>query len=667
MRRIRTASPASGYGGDAMLVHVEEGRISGVEVDPDDRFAHGILSPFAESHAERARSPERLLRPLVRKSRDKDLEPATWDDALERIHAELAKLAREHDPRALLYHAGHGSDGVMTQFGSLFLTYFGGYSALFGNLCRAAGVEATRLTLGALRHHPPEDLKNARMAVVWGKNPAVTNPHLMRHLMDARAAGTHLVCIDPIRTETAALCDEHLAPTPGTDGFLAHAIACVLLEENLHDEAFVRDHVLGFDEYRRLIRQCEPQKAERVCGLPAKTIADFARRFGASRPVNVNAGFGLQRYRNGGQTVRAVAALQAIAGNIGVEGGGFDFFNEDAFVARPYPFRVPAPPRVRQLGAASQFGRVTLAASSPPVVAAILERANPLVQSPNTAAVHYALQRLDFLCVIDLWLTDTARRADVVLPATSMFEETDVVQGAWDGVLRLRPKCVEAPAEARSEREIFRGLAALFGYPTEQFDLEAEEVIDRVLPAGLTANRLKKQPFSRHRQGYVPFSDRRFPTPSGRVELKSTAAEISWRVDPLPIYTPSRESAQNDPQRFKRFPLHLITPKTRDRHCSQLLAPGEPSPRAPLLLSPGDAHARGIATGDMVRVFNDRGEASVPAHVDETLRSGVVVLPQGRWISRDGYSANVFTHDDVTDMGYGAVFFDCLVEVEKRG
>jgi len=662
---VRTASPASGYGGDAMLAHVEDGRVVRVEGDPDDRFSRGRLSAFAERYVERLNSPDRLRQPLARKRRDEPLEPASWDDAIERIRAAFAAVAREHDPRAVLYYTGHGMDGVMSRFGELFLSYFGGWSTVYGDLCRAAGMEATRLTFGALRHHPPEDLANARTAIVWGGNPAVTNPHRMRFLEEAKAKGTRLVCIDPIRTETAALCHEHLAPRPGTDGFLANAIARVLIEEGLFDRDFVRDHVHGFDEYRALIRQYEPGKAERVCGIPKKHVVEFARAFAANRPANIAAGFGLQRYRNGGQTVRAVAALQAIAGNIGVPGGGFDFFDEDSFVARPYPFRLPAPPRVRQLGAVSRLGRVTLDAAAPRVVAAIVERANPMAQSPNTAAVHYALRSLDFLCVIDLWLTDTAQRADVVLPAKSMFEETDIVQGPWDGVLRLKPKCVDPPPEARTEREIYRALAMRFGYPTDQFDLDPEEMINHVLPAGLSVNRLGKQPFARHGEGYVPFADRRFATPSGRVELKSSTAEISWRVDPLPLYIPSRESEQGDPSRFKRYPLHLITPKARDRHCSQMVAPGEPSPPAPLLLHPADARSRGIATGDSVRVFNDRGEASLTALVDDAVREGVVSLPQGRWISRDGYSANVFTHDDVTDVGHGAVFFDCLVEVVK--
>jgi anaerobic selenocysteine-containing dehydrogenase len=645
-----------------MLAHVEDGRIARVEGE-----GGAPLSPFAQAYVARVAHPDRLLRPLVRRGakRKGELEPASWEEAIDRIGAALERVLKRHDPRALLHYAGHGHDGVMTQFASLLLGYYGGHSTVYGDLCRAAGIEAARLVFGSLKHHPPGDCRHARMVVLWGANPAVTNPRHMALLAEARAAGTRLACIDPLRTETAARCDDHLAPRPGTDGFLAHAVARVLLEEGLFDADFVRDHATGFDEYERLVRQHEPGRAERVCGIPAGRIVDFARRLGRERPVNVTAGLGLQRYRNGGQTVRAVAALQAIAGNIGVRGGGFDLFDQAAFLTRPFPFRLPAPPRVRQLGAASRLGRVVLDAKAPPVVAAIVERANPVAQSPNTAAVHYALQRLEFLCVIDLWLTDTARRADVVLPAKSMFEELDVVPGPWDGVLRLKPKCVEPPGEVRTEREIYRAVAQRLGYPTEQFDLDPEEMLNRVLPAGLSVKRLRRQPFARHGPDHVPFSDRRFDTPSGRVELRSEAAEVAWRVDPLPIYTPARESEASDPERFKRYPLHLLTPKTADRHCSQMVDPDEgPSP-GPLRIHPADARARSIATGDRVRVFNDRGEATVAARVDEDVREGVVVLPQGRWLSRDGFSANVFTHDDATDLGYGAIYFDCLVQVEK--
>jgi len=667
---IRTASPLPGYGGDVLLARVEDGRLVKVEGDRKDRFSRGLLTPFAQRYVERTYSPTRLLRPLQRKgARGTDeFEEIAWDAALDRLAEALTAAARDRDPRSVLYCTGNGHDGVMTQFGGLFFSYYGGYSTVYGDLCRAAGLEATRLTFGTLMHHPPEDYVHSRMIVLWGKNPAVTNPHQMRFLQAARAKGAELVCVDPLRTKTAAACDLHLAPRPGTDGFLANTIAHVLFEEGLVDEAFVAAHVHGFEDYRWLVRNYEPAKAEEICGLPAADIVEFAKRYGAARPANVNVGFGLQRYRNAGQAVRAIAALQAITGNIGVPGGGFDYFNQAAYVTRPYPFRVPAPPRVRQLGAASRLGRVVLNAEDPPITTAIIERSNPMTQTPHAAAVHYALTRLDFVCVIDQFLTDTAMRADIVLPAKSMFEETDLVSGAWDGVLRLKPKVIDPPGEVRTEREIFRGLAERLGYPLEQFDLDPEEMMNRVLPPGLSVNRLAKQPFVRRGPDFIPFADHRYPTPSGKIELKCEAAEVSWRVDPLPFYSPPRESEQSDPERFKRFPLHLLTPKSEDAYCSQWgheRQAGSAGTETVLRIHPGDAGARRIADGDVVRVFNDRGEIKVRARVDESVRAGVVALPQGRWISREGFSVNVLTHDDVTDMGYGAVFFDCLVQVEK--
>jgi len=666
---IRTVSPRTGYTADLILAHVEDGRLVKVEANPDDRVGRGVLTPFAQRYVERVYSKKRLLRPMIRKGErgSSEFEPVSWDDALGRIAEALTEAVRKRDPRSVLYYQGTGHDGVMTQFGRLFLSYFGGYSTVYGDLCNAAGLEATRLTFGTLMHHPPEDYVNSKMVILWGKNSAVTNPHQLAFLEEARAQGTRLVCIDPVRTKTAQACDEHLAPRPGTDGFLANTIAFVLFEEGLIDEEFVARHVHGFEDYRRLVRQYTPEKAQRTCDIPAKAIAAFARRFGRARPANINVGFGLQRYSNGGQTVRAVAALQAITGNIGVAGGGFDYFNQAAYVTRPYPFKLPAPPRIRQLGSMSQLGRSVLAAENPPITAAIIERANPMTQNPHTAAVHYALTRLDFVCVIDQFLTDTALRADVVLPAKSMFEETDISPGLWHGVLHLKQKCIEPPGEVRTERQIYRDLGVRLGYPTDQFDLEPDEILNQVLPPGLSVNRLRKQSFDRRGAGFIPFANRKFPTPSGKIELRCEAAEVSWRVDPLPFYSPPREAAQSDPERFKRFPLRLLTPKSEDRHLSQWahdeeLNSGDPTP---LTLHPADAKARGIADGDKVRVFNDRGEARLVARIDDAVRVVVVVFPQGRWISLDGFSTNVLTHDGITDMGYGAVYFDCLVQVER--
>jgi len=498
-------SPRSGYGADVMIATVESGRLVEVEGDPDDRVGRGVLTPAAARYVERIYGEDRLTHPLRRKGKpgSDDFERISWDDAIDEMAGALLKVAKEEDPRALLHYGGHGHDGVMTQFGGLFLSYYGGYSTFYGDLCRSAGMEAARLTFGALLHHPPEDYVNSGMVILWGKNPAVTNPHQMAFLEDARAAGARLVCVDPIRTRTAEACDEHLAPRPGTDGFLAHAIGHVLVEEDLVDRAFVERSVAGYDDYRWLVRNYTPKKAEAACGIPAAAVEDFARRFAAARPVNLNAGFGLQRYKNGGQTIRALAALQSVAGNIGRPGGGFDFFNQAGYVTRPYPFRLPAPPRVRQLGAISRFGRELLGAKDPPVRAAILERCNPMVQAPFTSAVHYALERLDFLCVVDQSLTDTARRAHVVLPAKSMFEELDVHPGLWHGILHLKPKCIDPPGEVGNSEPC--GFAFLRGF-LRQFFCRAHVpcrtgFAPGAKPAGRVARRADRRAEIHHRLG----------------------------------------------------------------------------------------------------------------------------------------------------------------------
>ncbi len=664
-----TISPRAGFGGDVLRVTVEAGRIISIEGDAKDRFSRGHISQFAQRYIERIYSKERLTTPLRRTGDpgSTDFEPISWDDALDEIANAISEVAAERDPRAMCYYTGTGHDGIMTQFGSLLLGFTGGYSTFYGDLCSSAGQEAMRLTFGALECHPPEHYTDSKLIIIWGKNPAVTHPQQWAHLRDAQKTGVKLLCIDPIRTKTAQACDEHIAPRPGTDGFFANAVAHVLLEHKLHDAKFVAKHVHGFEDYHWLIRNCSPRKAEEICGLSEQTIEAFARQFAASKPAHVILGFGAQRYRNGGQTVRAVAALATIAGHVGVRGGGCDYFHQGAFLTRPFPFQMPAPPRIRQLGPRSRFGRVVLSAKDPPVLAAIVERANPMAQTPFASAVHYALTRLQFVCVIDQFLTDTARRAHIVLPAKSMFEETDVVPGPWDGVLRLKIQCIDSPGEVRTEREIYRGVAERLGYPTEQFEIDRVEMIDRVLPPGLSVNRLKKQAFTRHKADHVPFGDHRFGTPSGKIELRSESAEISWRVDALPFYAPPRESEQGDPARFKRFPLQLITPKADDRFLSQWAQDESITSRARTAarIHPKEAKRRNLADRTTVRVFNDRGEVTCPLEIDEHVREGVLVIPQGRSISTDGFSVNVLTHDDMTDMGYGAIFFDCLVEVER--
>ncbi len=668
-RIVRTVCPRACYDACAVLAHVEKGRLVKVEGDPEHRTTRGVLCARADRYVESVYHKERVLTPLKRvgEGSQATFEPISWDEATRMIAGKLTTLAREHDPRALLYYVGRGHDGVMAQFGNLFLSYYGGHSTVYGDLCMPAGKEATRLTFGSIQHHPPEDYKNSKLIVIWGKNPAITSPHQMRFLREARAAGTKLVCVDPLRTRTARDADLHIQPRPGTDGFLANAIAHVILSEDLQDEAFVRAHTQGFDEYRRMVRQYEPQKAAEACGLDVETIIAFAREYATTKPANLNAGFGVQRYANGGQTIRALAALQAITGNVGVPGGGFDYANQAAFLTRPHPFQIPAQPRVRQLGPMSRLGRVVLSADKPPVRAAIIERANPMAQNPFTSTVHYALTRLDFLCVIDQFITDTAQRAHLILPAKSMFEETDVVAGLWHGVLQLKSRCIESPGEVRTEREIYRALAEEMAYPTDQFDTDAVTILNEVLPAGLSVNRLKKQSFDRQGPDFVPYANKRFPTPSGKIELSCEAAEVSWQVDRLPYYTPSRESAAGDPERFKRFPFQLITPKGEYRQLSQWgndeelnAREGEPA----LRMHPEDAGALGISAGDLLRVHNDRGELRLKAVVDDGVRRGVVATTSGKWIARDGHSVNVLTHDDVTDIGYGAIFFDCLVQVE---
>lgn len=669
MTSRRSVCPAPCFDACALKVEVADGLLRSVAPDPAHDPTAGFLCSRGLRWPERLNHPDRLRHPLAREGRrgSGKLVPVTFAKAIDRIASALGKAAKQHDPRALLYLGGRDGGGAMGQFAQAFFAGYGGCSALHGDLCRSAGLEALRLTFGGVRHGPVDDFASSRMAILWGKNALLTSPHAMRRVEEARKRGLFTIAVDPIATETARACDLHLPIRPGTDGFLANAVANLLIESGRHDAAFVAHHAHGFEDYRWLVRNYEPSKAAETCGLPEAAIRDLADRFAELRPARILLGPGAQRYRNGGQTVRAIAALQSIAGNIGVRGGGLDFFDPSGFLARQVPVAGAKPPRIRQIGPLPSLGRAILNAQDPPVTAAIVERANPMAQHPFAAAVHHALERLEFLCVVDLFLTDTARRADVVLPASGPFEETDTVAGWWHGELHLAPACAERPGEARTSREIWRAIAEAMGHSTEPYEIDPESFLAKALPAGVTVARLRKQPFRMHRADAIPFADRRFPTPSGKVELRCDAAEISWRVDPLPFYTPPKESPASDPERAARFPLHLLTVKSGHRQASQwgndeTLAREEPPC---IRLHPDDARARGLADGEIARVFNDRGEHRLPVRSDPSMRPGVAAVASGGWISRQGFTTNLWTHDGTTDMGYGAIYFDCLVQVEK--
>jgi anaerobic selenocysteine-containing dehydrogenase len=658
-------------------VTVEGGRLVRVEGASENRATAEGPCLKGLSYVERAHSPQRIVEPL-RRQPDGSFRAIGWDQAIEAIASQLERLRAAHGPQTVLYYTGSGTKGLLNGCGLAFWRLFGGCTTTYGDLCWPAGLEATRLTLGANSHNAPWDLENARLIVLWGKNAAETNVHQMPHVQRAQDRGAQVVVVDPRRTETAERADLLLQLRPGTDGALALAVGHVLLRDGLVDRAFVEAHVKGFDEYARAVAEWEPARAAAITELRTEAIEAFARQIGTVKPMTVVPGFGMQRFTNSGQAMRAMLALCAITGNLGRPGAGWMYANLQTQVFSTLKDPVDCYPPEAQDGivrvsvSTARLGRDMLAAADPPLTFAWVERGNPIPQNPETSRVLEAFRRLEFRVVVEEFLTDTAREADVVLPAKNFFEQTDVIGAYWHPYLQLRPQVLEPPPGVKPETEIYRALGRRLGIDEAALaaalpgpanaSIEAW-LAAKLAPTGVTLEQLRSGPVLSPEFEEVAFDDRRFPTPSGKIELWSDEARARWGVPEWPSW----QEAGERPDPGGRFPLHLLTPNTKNRIHSQfgyLESIRRMAPAPFVAIHPADARARGVAEGDRVRVFNERGELRLPARFDHGLKRGCVAITNGFWLT-EGAAVNLLSEGRETDMGHGAAFHDNAVQVER--
>ena len=647
-----------------MLVTVEGDRIVEIQGDPENAATEGTVCLKGLSYAQRVRAPDRLTTPLRRNAQG-EFEIVSWEDALDEIASKLQTIREESGPQSALYYEGSGSHGALSALADAFWRPFGGPTRAHGDLCWPAGLEATRLTYGDNRHNHPVLTRESRFILLWGHNPAETNIHQWRFILDAREKGARIAVVDPRGTDSTDLADLHLQPRPGTDGALALGLANLIVSEGLHDEGFLGRHAHGFEGYRERIRAFPPDRVAEITGLTEDEVRGLARAYASSKPALLIAGFGLQRHRHAGQAMRAVALLPALMGNLGIPGGGWQYANLASHLLGPPPGIPPEPEGATRSFPTSRLGWHLQNLTDPPLRAAWFGKANPVSQHPRTSEVRKGFEKLELVVVVDQFLTDTAGEADFVLPAKTLFEEEDLVTAYWHPYLQLRQKVMDAPEGVLTETEIWRRLCERFGFGTEAFDVDPVERLRSMLPRGKEGmlEALRDGPLDLSDRGDVVWADGIFPTPSGKVEFASDEAAQLWGVDSLPDYDPLPEGHQGPES--GSFPLHLLTCKTRDRIHSQFgnLSWIQEVDRPRVLdIHPNDAETRGLREGELVRIWNERGATEAPVHLNWGIRPGVVHVIEGRCVADDPWM-NLVTDDGVTDMGYGATFYECLVEV----
>ena len=658
----------------ALSVTVEDGRIAHVRGRDSSPSTEGVIcNKVARLMPEMVHGAARLLHPLRRTGPkgSGQFERVSWNTALDLIHAGISGAIKHYGPQSVLplnYAGPHG----FVQGDSMSLRFFHklGASQLFRrSLCGAVRGEAWSGTYGNVPGCPPELCADADLNIVWGNNATVTNLHVVRRIRQSIRKGGKLIVIDPLRTKIAGQADLHLAPRPSTDVVLAFAIAAEFERLGTLDRAFIEQNVLGFEDFMARARCYPPNVAEEICGVPAADISRCATMMARAKRLVIAPGNGWERGRNGGSGVRAAYALPALLGKLGkgsgiVAGGGYAFPKTPNALTRPD--LVPAGTRTLNIVDAGRH----LAEDDidPPIRAVVIYNHNPIVVHPDQNRMRRGLARDDIFCVgIDISMTESMGFCDVILPASTHFEYADLYPAYGHHWLQRAEPVIPPQGESYPNTEIFRRLAACFGFTDACFSASDAALMDDAVDAkdprlggkrgSEVSLEMPTQMLGADGKPRVLFDNVRPATPSGKVELKSETLATRWGAEALlPGFRPPAT----------HFPLALISPAS-DRQISSTLGGLEGTTAAPpLLMHPDDAAARGLKDGAGVKVWNDLGEVFLHLHVTDAVRRGVVSSLKGAWLasSRNGQTISALVSASMrADLALGACYNDTPVEV----
>ena len=683
---VRGACPLDCPDTCATLVTVEDGRATKIQGDKAHPFTQGFLCTKVNRYLERTYNADRVLTPLRRvgpKGPGARFERASWDEALDAIAAKLNSIRHSpHGPQAILPYSYAGTMGLL-QGESMDRRFFHfiGASKLDRTICATAGAAGMRMTVGASVGADAELAKVSDLIILWGTNTLTSNPHLWPHILEAKAKGTPVLCIDPIRTRTAEQCDEWIPIRPGTDAALALGLMHVIFAEGLQDDDYLQRYTLGADQLKARAEQYAPARVAEITGLPAERIVTLARQYAKARAAFVRINYGLQRHGGGAMAVRTIACLPAVTGHWRRPGGGVQLsasanfaFNKAALHREDL-----APAGTRTINMSLLGDALTTpdaGVGGPPVQAMVVYNSNPAAIAPDHLRVVEGLRRDDlFVVVLEHFRTDTADYADWILPATTQVEHWDVHLSYGHLYASLNKPAIAPLGEALPNTEIFRRLAARMGLEHPSLRDDDQTMIRQALDTqdprmqSVTWDALDADGWVRLNlpQPYTPFAEGGFLTPSGKCEFYSQRM-ADMGLDPLPDFTPPHEFPERVPALAAKYPIALISsPAHQFMNSSFVNVPSlQRAAKEPeCALHPTDAERRGLREGQMVVVENDRGHFVARLRIRDGIRAGVAWAPGIWWakLSPDGRTVNAVTSQRLTDMGGGPTFYDTLVEV----
>jgi len=667
-----------------MITEVHDGKAVSIRAQPDHPVSQGWLCAKVNSYLDHVHHPDRLRHPL-RRIGEKGAgrwQRISWDQALSEIAEQWRSIIERYGGEAILPYSYSGTLGLVqmhvcnTRFWNRL-----GASRLLRTICGVAAAKAVVSTVGARIAPPYEHVRDSRLVIVWGHNPISTAPHFMPPLRQAQRKGCVLVVIDPRRSRTARGADLHIAPRPGTDGALALGLAHIIVKQRLHDESWLQQNTVGWDALETRIEQYPPARVAAITGVDEQQIIELARLYGKTRPGLIKIADGINRNLNGGQNVRAICALPAITGQYGVRGAGLSYATGEVLQwdAAALHHWEECPPKGRKVNMNRLGAALTGEVADPPIMSLYVFGANPAAVSPNAGLIATGLKRNDLFTVVhELFMTDTADYADIVLPATTQLEQSDLHAAYGHTLLAYNHAAIAPLAECKSNWEVMTLLAKSMGFNEPWLHQSSDEVIDEMFRAtarhqsaiaGIDLQQLKREGSVKLNQpSEIPFHDLKFATPSGKVELYSqTLADEG--LDPLPGWREQPDATAALPNRSPEQSLELITAAphhfvTSSFANQEALIKREGSPA--LEIHPVDAESRGIRSGDVVRVENGRGWCELNAVVTDAVRPGVAASPKGRWSKHtDGRNINWTTSDALADFAGQSTFQTNQIWVQR--
>ena len=680
-RTVFGACPLDCPDGCAWQVTVRDGVAIDLRGRADHPMTRGALCAKVNHYLEHAAAADRLLYPMRRVGPKGSgrFTRITWDDALGEIAERLERIIARYGGEAIWPYQGTGTlgflQGIQGRAGSRLWNVLGA-SRHDMTICSIAGLVGLEYTIGAPRGIEPEALADARLILLWGTNTLTSGHHQWRFIQAARRNGAHVVVIDPVRTRTARQADAHLAPIPGTDAALALGLLHTVVDLGCEDRDYLANHTVGWEAFRRRILEFPPARVAAITGIDEQRIVELGTRIAHTRPTAIRTSQGVQRHAGGGMTLRTLACIPGVTGDWQRPGGGLVYTtdgyfgaNRDALVRDDLISRP-----VRKLSM-TRLGEGLLEVADPPVMALIVYAANPVASTPHQNKVRRGLAREDlFTVVMEQFATDTVDYADIVLPATMQTEHTDLHDGYGHIYLAWNDPAVAPPGECLSTSETFRRLARRMGLTEpclyDSDDAMAAQLLDSDHPslAGITLERLRAEGWVRlnYPSPFLPYADG-FPTPSGKLELYSERAAAAGH-DPLAGYTPPREVGDRRLARTYPFALvigasHFAINTIFANHPELGRRAGAPR----VTMNPEDASARGVAAGQSVRIFNDRGSFVAEIDVSDGVRPGVLASTKGPWLKLSGNAnINATVDERDADMGGGAIFGDNRVDIEPQ-